>query len=120
MEGHLINIRRLVSLDITLHGKIFILAEFGTGTPVIFAVSFVLLVEGTFLLGLSLLLAGLNYLPLLPYAIIVVRHETAEKDVEPGLSRDEHYVRKYSIQQVLIFVPLAVVVLAIEQKLRNE
>ena len=120
MEGRLINIRKLVSLDITLHGPRFILAEFGIGTPVILVVGLVLAAYGQLLLGLYLFLTGVNYLPLLTYAIIAVRHGTAKQDVETDLTRDRHYVRKYSIQQFLIFIPFAIILLAIEQKLKNE
>ena len=52
MEGRLINVRRLVALDITLHGPRFIAIEFGLGTPAIIAVGIFLAVRGPFLLGL--------------------------------------------------------------------
>jgi hypothetical protein len=74
VEGRLINVRRLVSLDITLHGERFILAEFGIGTPVILAVGLYLAAVGPLLLGLYLFLTGINYVPLLGYAIVTVRH----------------------------------------------
>jgi hypothetical protein len=72
------------------------------------------------ILGLYLLLTGINYLPLLAHVIIAVRRGAAKQDAEADLSRDMHYVRKYSIQQILIFVPFVIVLLAIEQKLRND
>jgi hypothetical protein len=56
----------------------------------------------------------------LTYAIIAVRHGTSKQDVEADLTRDRHYVRKYSIQQFLIFIPFAIILLAIEQKLKSE
>ena len=120
MEGRLINIRKLVSLDITLHGPRFILAEFGIGTPLILVVGVVLAAYGQLYLGSYVFLTDINYLPLLTYAIIAVRHGTAKQDVEADLARDRHYVRKYSIQQFLIFVPFAIILLTIIQKLRNE
>ena len=120
MEGRLINIRKLVSLDITLHGEKFILVEFGLGTPVILAVGLLLIAEGPFFLGVYLVLTGINYLPLLAYAIIAARRGNARKDVEFELVLDKHYVRKYSIQQILIFIPFAVVLLAIWQTIRSE
>lgn len=65
MEGGIINVRKLVALDITLHGSRFILAEFGIGTPAIIAVWLFLAVTGPLVLGIYILLTGTNYLPLL-------------------------------------------------------
>jgi hypothetical protein len=115
LEGKLINIRKLVALDITLHGSKFILAEFGIGTPAIVAVGLGLMFNGVFLLGLYLFLTGINYIPLLIYAIHIVRAKTAANEVADGLAQDKHYNRKYSIQQLMIFIPLAVVLLSIFQ-----
>ena len=107
-------------MDITLHGERFILAEFGIGTPAILAVGYYLLVVGPFFLGLYLFLTGINYLPLLGYAIITVRRHSAKQDVEQEMSQNSHYVRKYSVQQLLIFVPFAILALAVAQRLKNE
>ena len=113
MEGRIINVRRLVALDINLHGYRFILVEFGIGTPAIFAIG-VLAMEGgnPFFLGTYLILTGVNYIPLLAYAIVIARRRSAQTEVAAELTRDKHYVRKYSIQQLLIFVPFAVLLLA--------
>jgi len=116
IEGHLINIRKLVALDITLHGPRFTMVEFGLGTPAIIAVGLLLmLASSTFLLGLYLLLTRIDYLPILAYAIVLVRNGSAEKEVSYGLSHDKHHNRKYSIQQLLIFLPIAVFLIAILQ-----
>jgi hypothetical protein len=68
-------------------------------------------------LGLYLILTGFNYVPLLVYAASIVRAGSAKREVADELSRDRHYVRKYSTQQFLVFVPLAVVLLAAAQEL---
>jgi len=113
-------VRKLVALDIVLHGPRFIMIEFGVGTPAMLAVG-LWLMSGSpaYALGLYLLLAGLNYIPLLIYAVLIVRGGSARRETEYGLSHDRHYVRKYSTQQLLLFVPLAVLVLAIAQELRQ-
>ena len=119
-SGGLIVVRKLVALDITLHGPRFILAEFGIGTPAIFAFGLWLAFgEIESLLGVYLVLTGINYVPLLVYTIIIVRSGTARKEVEYGLAHERHYIRRYSTQQLLIFVPLAVLLLAIAQELRE-
>lgn len=117
----LIVVRKLVALDITLHGDRFILAEFGIGTPVIIAVGLWLMAsEASYIFGLYLLLTGLNYVPLLAFAVTIARAGTAGKEVEYGLEHDRHYVRRYSTQQLLVFVPLAVLALAIIQGLMHK
>jgi hypothetical protein len=117
--GGLIVVRKLVALDITLHGNRFILAEFGIGTPAIRAVGLWLMSSSvSYLLGLYLLLTGVNYIPLLTYAFVIVGSGTARKEVEYGLTHDRHYNRRYSTQQLLIFVPFAVLVLAVVQELK--
>ena len=101
MEGRVIIVRRLVALDITLHGSRFIMLEFGVGTPAILAVGGFLAATGQPVLGLYLLLTGINYVPLLIYAALIARAGSAEREVASGLSQDAHYVRKYSTQQLL-------------------
>ena len=113
-------VRKLVALDIVLHGPRFITIEFGVGTPAILAVG-LWLMSGSlaYAMGIYLLLAGLNYIPLLIYAVLIIRGGSARQETEYGLSHDRHYVRKYSIQQLLLFVPLAVLFLAMVQELRQ-
>jgi len=119
VEGRVINVRKLVALDITLHGPRFITIEFGVGTPAILAVGGFLAATGQPILGVYLLLTGINYFPLLVYAVLIARAGTARDEVAGGLSQDKHYVRKYSTQQLLIFVPFAVILLAAAQELRR-
>ena len=116
----LIIVRKLVALDIVLHGPRFISIEFGVGTPVILAVG-LWLMSGSlaYTLGVYLFLAGLNYIPLLIYTALIIRGGSARSETEYGLAQDPHYVRKYSIQQLLLFVPLAVLILAVVQELRQ-
>jgi hypothetical protein len=120
-EGRLINIRKLVALDITLHGPRFILIEFGVGTPAIILVGlWLMLTSSVFILGLYLFLTGINYVPLLLYAVVIARKGSAQTEVEQGLAQNKHYVRKYSLQQLLIFVPLAILIIAVGQEITKE
>jgi len=61
----------------------------------------------------------LNYIPLLIYTALILRGGSAKSETEYALAQDPHYVRKYSIQQLLLFVPLAVLILAVVQELRQ-
>ena len=116
-EGRIINIRRLVAWDITLHGSRFIIVEFGKGTPalIVFAYCLMTTVVG-FDLGLYIFLVGTNYLVPLVYAIIISGLGSAKGEVSPDLARDKHFVRKYGFQQLLILVPFAVLLLMLIQE----
>ena len=119
MEGRVIDIRRLVALDISLHGPRFIMIEFGVGTPAIIAFGLFVIHTGQQVIGAYLLLTGINYVPLLTYAILIVRAGSAAREIEAGMAADRHYVRKYSTQQLMIFVPLLVLLLAVKQELTS-
>jgi len=119
VEGRIINVRRLVALDITLHGPRFITIEFGVGTPAILAVGIGLILYGQLILGAYMFLTGVNYIPLLAYTVVIVRRGSAKAEVVDYMSEDKHYVRKYSTQQFLLFLPLVVFSLAIWQELRK-
>jgi hypothetical protein len=117
MEGRVINVRKLIALDISLHGPRFIMLEMGVGTPAIIAFGFFLAYTGQLALGVYFVLSGTNYIPLLAYAILIVRAGTAAEEIKEGMAADKHYVRKYSTQQLMVFVPLAILLLAIKQEL---
>lgn len=119
-EGRLINVRKLVALDITLHGPRFILLEFGVGTPAILLVGlWLMLTSSVFILGLYLFLTGINYLPLFYYAVAISRKGSARSEVEADLAQNKHYVRKYSLQQLVIFIPLVVLLIALVQEIKK-
>ena len=118
VEGRIINVRRLVALDIFLHGPRFILIEFGVGTPAIIGFGAILAARTSgleFYLGVYLILTGVNYIPALAYAVIMSRAKSARSEIEAEMAANPHYVRKYSVQQLLIMVPFAVVILAAVQ-----
>ena len=60
-------------------------------------------------------------MPILVYTIIILRAGTATSEVEGEmLGLIVHYVRKYSTQQFLIFIPFAIVALALTQLDKSE
>jgi hypothetical protein len=117
-EGRLLIIRRLVAWDITLHGTRFILIEFGLGTAALILFGYWLMstISGLFV-GLYLFLVGINYLVLLVYAVIISSLGSAQGEVDPDLAHDKHFVRKYGLQQLLILVPFAVLVVTLIQEI---
>ena len=66
-------------------------------------------------LGLWLVAIGINYIPLLIYAILISRAGTATEEGKAELA----YARQYGIQQVIILVPFLVPFLAILQESRK-
>ena len=117
-EGRLINIRRLVAWDITLHGARFILVEFGLGTAALIVFGYWLMSTITNLfLGLYIFLVGINYLVLLVYAAIISSLGSARGEVDPELAHDKRFVRKYGSQQLLILIPFAVLVVTLIQEI---
>jgi hypothetical protein len=68
------------------------------------------------IIGLVLSWIALNYVPLLLYAISFVKHKNAELEVAAELAHKERYARKYTMQSLLLVVPLAVPILAIIQE----
>ena len=117
--SHLIDIRKLVALDILLHGRPFILIEFGLGTALLFGLGFQQIVVGlavsyvSLVVGFYLLFTGVNYLPLLVYAIIISKKNSAENEAESELQNKS----KYNRQQFLVFVPLLIFLVGTKQEL---
>ncbi len=120
----MINIRKLAALDMLLHGGRLIQAEFGIGILVPIVLGIRLLgagwssaVKSGWDVGLGLWLIGMaaNYVPLFIYTILIARAGTIQEEGQPELPQ----VKRYSIQQVIIFVPFLVAVLAVMQERRR-
>lgn len=125
----IINIRKLAALDIVFHGPKFILAEFALAVFGCAALGFFSLYYGLFhgsnhslfavFLGCFLLWIALNYLPLMIYAISIVRHKSAHQEVAYELEHKDIYAKKYTFQSTLILVPFAVPALAAYQEMQK-
>jgi hypothetical protein len=112
-----LNVRRLIALDICLHGRRFILLEFGLGIPFALIIGYVTL-RWSLLLGWYIILLGLNYVPTLAYAIDIARKNSAKKEAGAELA-DRKKIVSYSLRQLIIFVPFSIILLAIWQELRK-
>ncbi len=119
MGSGLINSRKLVALDTLLHGRPFILVEFGLGTSLLFGLGFQQIVVGlvgsyvSLVIGFYLLLTGVNYLPLFVHAIIISKKNSAQNEAESELQNKS----KYNRQQFLLFIPLLVILVEVKQEL---
>lgn len=125
----IIKVRKLAALDIVFHGPKFILIEFALGVIGcaalgLFSIYFGLL-HGpdhslfAVILGCYLLLIALNYVPLLFYAMSIVRHQSANQEVAYELEHRDKYAGKYMRQSTLLLIPLAVPTLAVYQELQK-
>jgi hypothetical protein len=128
-SGRIINVRKLAALDIVFHGPKFILIEFALGEFGCAALGLFSIYFGLFLspnhslfstvLGCFLLWIALNYVPLLLYAISIVRHKSAHQEVAFELEHKDRYAAKYTLQSALLLVPLAMPILAGYQELQK-
>ena len=80
----MINPRKLAAIDIVFLGSKFIVAEFACGVLLSIALgSFVLFRGHSFwqlVLGLYLISLGINYVPMLVYAVGITRSQSARSD----------------------------------------
>jgi len=118
-EG-VINIRKLAALDIAFLGPKLILAEFSVGVFLSAAIGLVTLKRShsvwQILLGGYLLSLAVNYVPLLLYAIPIVRQRSAQEGVAgEGADRNGSF-RRYRRQSLLLLIPFAVPILAFVQE----
>ena len=124
-----INIRKLAALDIAFHGPKFILIEFALGVFGCAALGLFSLYFGLLhgpnhslfatIMGCFLLWIALNYVPLLFYAMSIVRHKSAQQEVAYELERRDKYAGKYMRQSTFLLIPLAIPVLATYQELQK-
>ena len=68
-------------------------------------------------LGLLLIGAALNYLPLLIHSIDISRKDSSKEEAKEELARPE-LVRRYTARQFVLLVPFAVAVMAVLQSRR--
>ena len=122
MASRLIDIRKLVALDIILHGRPFILTEFGLGTLLAIVLGLQLIYSGSssgdaasLAVGAYLVLIGVNYVPLLIYAIIISKKNSAENEAESEIQQKSNYNK----QQFLILIPLLVFLITVVQELKR-
>lgn len=118
MGSRFVNIRKLVALDILLHGRPFILVEFSLGTALPLALGVQQILDGlsgfflSLVVGFYLALTGVDYLLLLVYAVIISRKDSAEDEAESELQNKS----KYNRQQFILLVPLLVLFIGLKQE----
>ena len=123
-----INIRKLAALDIVFHGSRFILAEFivavvvpGVFGPLVLFAFFHNPAHpfAQLFVGCVFSWIAINYVPLLLYSISITRRKSAQREVAFELEHKDYYTRKYTMQSLLLVLPLVVPVLAIVQEIKQ-
>ena len=128
-RNRLISVRKLAALDIVSHGLMRILVEFTVGVLLAGSLGLLFLSRGLppgpshslviIVWGFVLFGIGLNYLPLLIYAITISRLKSAQEEVASELGDPDAYRRMYTLQSaIFILVPFALFILAIVQEAR--
>ena len=119
-----ISIRKLAALDILLHGSWLILAEFAAGVFLPLSLGLLSLLRGhlrwQIIVGTYLILLAVNYVPLMAYAIIIIRKGSAHEEAADELTDRSRIASKYMPQSLLLLIPLVVPVLTVLQELRND
>lgn len=120
-----INVRKLVALDIAIHGRWIILIEFAFG---VFASGILGIYSlytffsnpssPIFMLFIGIVLAWitLNYIPMLLYAISIVRRKSASQEAVFEPVQREHAMKKYALQSTFLILPLVIPILSIYQE----
>ena len=110
MREPMLNVRKLVALDMTFIGSRVIVAEYAAGVVLPAFLGILSLRQGNLLFALPLLWIALNDIPLLAHSVDLARRGTAREETGGKLDRS------YSWRQLWILVPFAVVVFAVLQR----
>ncbi len=121
---HLIEIRKLAAVDLAWLGARIIVGEYALGIVLPLALGCLSLRAGFALpdvwnrqtvFGVWLVAIAANYVPLFLYALSIARTGSVQAEGLPEIKN----ARRYGVQQVMILVPLAVVILAVWQERRR-
>jgi hypothetical protein len=116
----MIKIRKLAAIDIALHGSKFVLAKFGFAVAVLgyAGLSGLLRGHGRSASAWYFLCLSVNYLPLLIYSVLMIQNKSALEHAAPEI-HERVSVRRYTLQQLWLLVPLFVPLAAILQELKR-
>ena len=115
-----VDVKRFAALDMygargTVRRRRIVLAEFIIAAPAVVALGAWFIIGapglGYHILGILVIGAGLNYAPLAAYAISLSRPAALETELAEVDTSQE--LRRYSVRQLWLLVPLALVVMAL-------
>jgi len=108
-----LNARKLVAIDLVFLGSKAIIAEFSAGVFLSAALGIFVLVRehgsvAQIVLGLYLISLGVNYIPMLLYAIAITRARSAPAELGGELDDMRVTMAKYRRHSLWLLVPLVV------------
>jgi hypothetical protein len=120
----MIEIRKLAAIDMAFLGPRLIIAEFALGLFGTVALGLFTLSRAhsaqQVILAAYFIALGINYAPLLVYALAIARTGSARAEVADEVSADRRRaMRKYRRGSLLLLLPFVVPVLAIAQEHRR-
>jgi len=119
----MMNPRKLAAIDILFLGSNFIIIEFALGVLSSAALgTFVLFRGHSFIqlaLGLYLISLGINYVPMLIYAVTISKGDSARAEMGNELDDKSRAMAKYRRQSILLLVPLLVPIIALVEVKRR-
>jgi len=115
--------RKLVAIDLVFLGAKVIIVEFAIGILFSAALGVFVLLRGhgslvQVVLGLYLISIGINYVPMLIYAIAITKANSARAELGSELDNKGAAMAKYRRQSLWLLVPLSVPVIVITQTRR--
>jgi hypothetical protein len=121
----LLNVKRMAAIDMygsrgTMRRRRIVLAEFAVGSAAAVAFGIWLVTLGTrasLVAGIWILGMGLNYVPLAVYAVPLIRPGALDAELA-GVDTGRE-LRRYSLLQFWVFVPLSFVVLTATAAIRR-
>ena len=116
----LFHFRKLAAIDIVFLGYRLILAEYAFGVLFSVALGVFVLLRGysawQLALGLYLICLGINYVPMLAYAVSIGNKQNAQAELADELADKRRAMSKYRRLSALLLVPLLAPVLAVTGK----
>ncbi len=115
-----INLRKLAAIDIFFLGHKLIFAEYAVGVFLSIALGVFVLFRGhsfwQVVLGTYLVFLGINYVPMLVYAVAIADKQSAKAELGDELSEKQTALSKYRRQSLLLLVPLLAPIFALTQE----
>lgn len=120
----MLNPRKLAAIDLAFLGPKLIVSEFTLGVLLSIALGVFVLLRGhrspaQIALGLYLISLGLNYIPMLVYAIAINKAKSARRELGNELDNKSAAMKKYRRQSVWLLIPLIVPIVALTQTRRR-
>jgi hypothetical protein len=111
--------RKLAAIDIAFLGSTFIIAEFAAGVLLSVGLGASILSRAGSLwqlvLGVYIFCLGVNYVPMLIYAVAITRSQSAQAEIGDELSGKPRAMAKYRRQSVCLLIPLLVPTIALRR-----